>query len=469
MAYKHGIYIQENPTALNVPVSSPSAIQFVVGTAPINLLTTPADAVNKPILIENYDQVASRIGYSDDWAKFTLCQSIFASFKVYAVTPIVLVNVLDPATHVTSVLATEIDVVNKKATLEIEGVLIDTVVVKSGDGLTTYDIADDYTIAFNDVGQVEITLVVGGAAEAETSLTINHDELDPTQVTNADIIAGIQKVQEVYQTLNVIPGLLLAPSYSQIPAIGQELLANCENIGGLFSANAILDLDSSTVTTYDAVKAEKDTNLYNVKHAIVCWPKVTYNSKTYYMSAMLGAHIGKVDIDNDGVPYVSPSNKSVFVDSLVLESDTEVILTFTKANALNADGVITCLNMNGFKIWGNNTGAYPESIDPKDRFIPVRRMFDWWGNTFITTYFNRVDDPLNRKLIESIVDDENIRANGFKARFQIAEAGIEFRISDNPVEELSQGKIVFRQTLTPYPPVESITNILEFDPNALAI
>ena len=95
-------------------------------------------------------------------------------------------------------------------------------------------------------------------------------------------------------------------------------------------------------------------------------------------------------------------------------------------------------------------------------------MFDWWGNSFILTYFQKVDDPLNFRLIESVVDSENIRANGYKARFQIADARIEFVPEENPQTDLLNGTIKFNQYLTPFPPAETIINTLEFDPQALA-
>jgi phage tail sheath protein FI len=147
---------------------------------------------------------------------------------------------------------------------------------------------------------------------------------------------------------------------------------------------------------------------------------------------------------------------------------TEVYLDQVQGNYLNGQGIITAININGWRSWGNNTGIYPGSSDVKDRFIPVRRMFNWWGNTFILTYFQKVDDPMNRRLIETVVDTENIRANGYKARFQLADARIEYRVEENPVTDLLNGIIRFKQYLTPFTPAETINDVLEFDPNALA-
>jgi len=74
---------------------------------------------------------------------------------------------------------------------------------------------------------------------------------------------------------------------------------------------------------------------------------------------------------------------------------------------------------------------------------------------------------MNRRLIDSIIDTENIRANGYKAKYQLADARIEFVSDDNPTTDLIDGKITFHQYLTPFPPAETIINVLEYDADAL--
>ena len=156
------------------------------------------------------------------------------------------------------------------------------------------------------------------------------------------------------------------------------------------------------------------------------------------------------------------------ITATVLADGTEIYLDQQQANLLNGQGVVTAINNSGWRLWGNNTSIYPASIDVKDRFIPVRRMFDWQGNTFLNTYFQKIDDPMNRRLIESIVDSENIRLNGLKAKYQIADARIEYLPELNPLTDLLDGKITFKQYFTPFPPAETIVDILEYDPEALA-
>lgn len=92
------------------------------------------------------------------------------------------------------------------------------------------------------------------------------------------------------------------------------------------------------------------------------------------------------ELMGSSVPYESPSNKDAKIDGLCLADGTAVVLTFEQANALNGGGIVTALNfMGAWKVWGNYTGCYPSSTDPKDMFIPCGRMFAYVQNTIIRT------------------------------------------------------------------------------------
>ena len=93
----------------------------------------------------------------------------------------------------------------------------------------------------------------------------------------------------------------------------------------------------------------------------------------------------------------------------VLEDGTEVTLDQPQANLLNGQGIITAINDSGWKSWGNNTACYPANTDPKDRWFSVRRFLSWAANSFILTYFSKVDSPANKRLIEAIVDANRTR------------------------------------------------------------
>jgi hypothetical protein len=187
----------------------------------------------------------------------------------------------------------------------------------------------------------------------------------------------------------------------------------------------------------------------------------------YSGSTLAGALTAYTDAVNNDIPNVSPSNKTLSISAACLPDGTEVILDQDQANTINSFGVATFLNVNGFRLWGNNTAAYPGNSDPKDRWFSVRRFLTWAGNTFILTYFQKVDSPANRRLIESIVDSENIRGHSFVARGVCARYEITFLEDENPTTDLMNGKITFHQYITPFPPAEYIQDIIEFDPYAL--
>ena len=44
---------------------------------------------------------------------------------------------------------------------------------------------------------------------------------------------------------------------------------------------------------------------------------------------------------------------------------------------------------------------------------------------------------------------------------------MEYRREDNPIGNVIDGKIKFRQYLAPYTPAEDILNVLEFDPSMI--
>ena len=75
---------------------------------------------------------------------------------------------------------------------------------------------------------------------------------------------------------------------------------------------------------------------------------------------------------------------------------------------------------------------------------------------------------MNTRLIDEIVDGENIRGNSYAARGFCAAAVIKYNADENPVTDILDGIIRFHLYLAPYTPAEKIEAILEFDVNALS-
>ena len=96
---KHGVFVQEEATALTAPITGSCSIPVVVGTAPVNMVQNPEEVINTPILANSAAEAMAALGYVDDFENYTLCQMMYATNNIYQVSPAVYINVLDPTKH----------------------------------------------------------------------------------------------------------------------------------------------------------------------------------------------------------------------------------------------------------------------------------------------------------------------------------------------------------------------------------
>ena len=470
MSSKHGIFIYEEKTALTVPQESSAGLQVVVGTAPVNVLDDPASAVNVPILANSAVEAMAALGYSRDFGKYTLCQTMYVTSNLYQVSPVVYINVLDPAKHKKAMPEKEVAVSSLQAVLPDDGVLKKGLSVKNGE--TALQEGVDYVLSFDSDNHLVVTLLASGSAAEASTLKVSGTVLDPDAVKKEDIIGaynastgeetGMEAIRKVYPKLGLVPGILLAPGWSQEPEVGIALSAKAANINGVFKAVAFLDIDTAKAKKYTDVKEVKEKSGFTSEFCYPLWPCFMVGSVVLSASAVAAARTAYADAANEDVPSGSPSNKGLAITGTCLADGTEIMLDQDQGTTVNSYGVATAINMNGFRLWGNYTGVYPGSGDAKDLWLNVRRMFNWQGNTFILTYFSKVDDPMNKILIENVVDSENIRCAAYAPKHW-AGASIEYLAADNPLTDILAGRITFRQHIAPYTPAETFNNILNYD------
>lgn len=338
---------------------------------------------------------------------------------------------------------------------------------------------EDFTAAYNSDGEVVINVLKSDKIFNDT-VQISYHESAPEKVTAEDIIGGydavtgeykgLELVEQVFPRFRLVPGILVSPGFSQDVTVAAVMKAKCVDINSVFQAVAVVDIPTDTVRTYTAVAEYKNLKNLIDKSLITCWPKVSLGGKQYHLSTQLASLMNYTDAElGDGIPYISPSNKNLQMDSSVLADGTEIPLSLDKANYLNSQGIVTALNFSGgWKAWGNRTSLYGSDTDPKDTFIPVKRTFLWLRNTLILTYWARVDAPMNKRFIESFIDSINLWLNGLHAKGVILGGKVEFRQKDNPTTDLIAGKVVFHVDFTPPVPAEHIQFNVEFNPDYFA-
>ena len=416
MAYAHGISLIEESTALTVMTTAESPC-VAIGTASKGTTLTP-------VLIQSMDEFESAFGFTGDFDANTLEEVAYAFFTLYNVRPVIFIRVA-PAT-----------------------------------GATT--------------------------------------------VTNAQIISAIAVVEEIYPRLSMVPGNIIAPKYSAVPEVALALAAKAKNINGIFKSFAVADIslptnllseenptadrainekaiargdlltekaiargnllgDAANDADYTLVNAYKNTNTLTDEYLAECWPRVALGDKSYWLSTQAAALMALVDANHGQIPYESPSNKNLRADRSLVKSGAAVFLSYANANVLNSQGVVTAMNFNGWRLYGNRTSTYPTNDDPAVSFIATRRMRNWLGNTLAINYFSRIDSPLNRRLVDTILDEVNLFLNGLTAQGVLLGGRISFLEEDNSVTDLADGLMKFRIYYAAPPPARSISFVLSYD------
>jgi phage tail sheath protein FI len=466
MTYKHGVFGLQVPTIDTLPPSGVGTLPVYVGTAPIQQLSDYSNSINMPIMINSFEDAKAKIGYSDDWNTFTLCEAVYAHFKnsISPIGPIVVINVLDPAIHKIAAAPASVVITNGV------GYINDNVAVLSSVAITGKVNGTDYTVEYISDGRVKIKQITTLVSPS----TVNYNKIDKTKVTNAEIIGakdanekrtGITCLELVYQMFNMIPTILAAPGWSHIPAIKVELVSKARKLNGHWDLEVVADLECTTTKTIAAAKAWKDTNLYNDVNLKICWPKAKAGDKVYWLSTMTVVRMQQTDFNNKNVPYESPSNKQLGITGAILGDGTVINMDELQANDLNSKG-ITTINFRGgiWVLWGphNANYEYGTTVDPKNVFDASIRMMMYLTNSFQENYLADTDGPLNRSRVQTILNDSQTWLNSLISDGKMLYGNIAFNETSNPLSSVVEGDFVFDTQVTTTPTAKSLTFSVQY-------
>lgn len=466
----HGVSTSKKETSVSTPNVAASGIHFVVDTAPVQMV---GGKVNEVLMFNNYEEAVEALGYSDDWKKYGICEEIYTAFVLYQISPVFVVNVLDPAKHKKAAGDTEEkEVSDGQIKLPLEAIA-DSVKI------TGKTAGTDFEVFYDDKN-----CIIEFLTEAPKTTAVTYDVVDPEAVTEDDIIGGynvsthkttgLELIDSVFPKYTEAPDLILCPNWSHNSNVAAVMSAKGENINALFEALAVLDIDTTTdgATYYTEAPAWKKAHNFMKINELVCFPKVKLGEKKFHLSTQLAGSIAATDNNTsygDGTPCESASNKSLQADSMCLDDGTEVLLDLQAANYLNDNGIITALNFyNGFVSWGNYTAAFPASTDPVDYIYCISRMFKWVAKTVTLSYWATIDRKLTRRLIDTILQGVNDWLNALTAEEKILGGRVEFLEHENSLTALMAGKAKFHIYLTPPSPLQKLEFVLEYDVSYLS-
>lgn len=156
--------------------------------------------------------------------------------------------------------------------------------------------------------------------------------------------------------------------------------------------------------------------------------------------------------------YYEPGAALTYTENPLYQSRDEV------NTYLGANGIIGALNTaDGWVLWGNNTTAFPGNLDVKDNMLSIRRMFNFTQNAFQLFAQPRIDNPLNRRQLEGVVNAFNQILASYQGAGALNSASVAIDDERNTTEQLIRGVVYFRIRIAPPPPMQEINGVFEFD------
>lgn len=469
MSLNHGVNPYKSDTKFSAVKKAGVGIPFYIGCWPCHL---GQGFKGKPQIAYNFEEAEKLGGYSTEWrdstgvAKWSLCQAMYAQFKLFGMAPAIFYNIFNPAIHKSAVTGTKFQFTDHIATLPIDA-LDSGLIVSDGSEVLVKD--TDYETYFED-GRLIVALKSDGTHYSATELTIGYDKVDLSTITAQTIEAAVEKIEECKSLFGVVPDLICAPGWSSVPTVSAVMAAKAGTINGLFRGKAVVDLDSSTsgADEYSEVLAYKNNNGYTDEDMIVCWPMMKVGTYLFDASVLVCGKIAEVDQGNGDCPYESPSNKSLPITGCVNKAGEEINLTVQQADTVSySAGVVTAINFNGWVLWGNYTGCWPASSDVAKYFICTNRTMDWICNTFVNTYWSYVDKPLTLVTIDAIVNSFNSWLSGLTHDNKLYGGEIRYIPENNPTASLIGGKFRLDTVMASPVPAQEIDMYVEYDVDIL--
>lgn len=483
--YKHGAYGQIQAVGARVSDESQSAIVYI-GTAPVHhvaLSDGETYCVNQPVAVSNIAEARRIFGYSDDWAKYTLCEAMHMHLELNGVGPLILINVLDPNAHksTTKTTASKTPSNGRIAISGADDIILDSVVIKTtGEEPTTKVKGTDYTIAYNTEKKQIVIQEVSSGSLGTAALTIEYFTVNIASITSDVVIGssdglglntGVFAVKNVYQETGYIPSFLAAPGWSSIPTVHSAMIQNAEKINSHWDAYVFADLpilDGETQITLQTVAAWKAANGYTHENETVYFPLVRgTDGKKYHLSVIAAANFQGLLLEQDGIPWRTASNTAApIIESLYLgESYTGRIFDDSIINEkLNKNGIASAAFVGGrWAIWGCHSADYNQEDGDQINVAETNRMMLYYiSNDFQHRRTMDVDKPMTRNDLESIVADEQTRIDALLKIGALIYGEVHLNASQDDRSDLMNGDYSFTFNVTTTPLAKSLTAVVNW-------
>ncbi|MFP9459398.1 phage tail sheath subtilisin-like domain-containing protein [Pectobacterium brasiliense] len=454
--YLHGVETIEVETGARPVKTVKSAVIGLIGTA-------PQGAVNDVTLCLSEKDAAQ---FGSQFGGYTIPQALDAIYDHGAGTVLV-INVLDPAKHKSSVSAEKVTFDKATGTAQLANRVVAKVVLTAAEGGQPFVEGQDYTLD----AQTGVLKNLGKNIDVTAVVSASYDFADVTKVTAADIIGsinaagkrtGMKLLNDTYNLYGFFAKILISPVFCTQNSVTTELIALADKLG------AIAYIDAPIGTTFAQAlsgRGPEGTINFNTssERARLCYPHVkVYDAETNSerlepLSARAAGLRAKVDLEK-GFWWSSSNQEIKGITGVERQLSAMIDDPQSEVNLLNEQGISTIFNSygSGLRLWGNRTAAWPTVTHMKN-FENVRRTGDVINESI--RYFSQqyIDMPINQALIDALV--ESVNAYGRKLIGDGALLGFKcwFDAARNEQTELAAGHLLLNYKFTPPPPLERLT------------
>jgi hypothetical protein len=436
------------------------------------------------VKITNFTDAQKKIGYSDNWEKFNLCEACAAHFDngLENIGPIYVINVLDPDKHKKSQATNkQVTFTNNVAEFKSETAILDTVTIAN------FVQDEDFTVDYDfNTGKVILTSLnddLSGektVAYYEVDLELIDKDLIIGGRTAAGEYSGLGAIGRLYLEENQVCNLIGIPGYTEIPSVYAAAVNAASQINGHWESFVFADLPikdgNDKIDTFVKARSWRKQNGYDSERTEIFWPQFqdVRTKRIFHGSTLAIVNSMITDNENDNVPFESCSNKETFIGKQYFGEDSDN-QGFDEAEAtaeLNAYGISTAVFWGGiWVLWGGHTAKYEYGKDIDVRAIDshyVRMLFHCM-NGFARRNARKIDKPFNRQFKDSLLNSEQEILDGYIAQGALLKGSeIRFLESENSVADMMNGDWMFDLPVTVTPRAKSLTGRVYYTDKGLA-
>lgn len=324
------------------------------------------------------------------------------------------INVLDPDIHRSAeAVSTELTFTGGRATLTSDTIILDTLTLDGKVEGVDYSVDYDFTKGQVILDSIADEKIIG-------AVIATYYTVVPTAVTADDIIGGVSAagvytglgcIALIYQTLNLIPNLIICPKWGEIPAVYEAMIVAGTRINGHWDAFPLADMPIVGVETIEDAIKWRTANGYTSERTKVFWPRAKDTAGRVWHPAVLAAwRMMLVDAANNGVPMETPSNKTLPIAAQYFGAESKNRgFDEQRANDLNANGITTVAFVaHRWVLWGPHTAAFTHGAvtDNRNIFDNSIRMMMYVSNSFQEEHALSIDGPMTRAMKDTILNRE---------------------------------------------------------------